>query len=67
MSNRLIGQLVQEQKFSKDYASRVAMLMNLAEAGRSLADAARASGIAYNMAAKLAVDLKITFKSNGPA
>lgn len=67
MSNLLIGQLMHEQRFDKAHASRVAMFMNLAEAGRSMADAARVAGLSAQVAGKLAVDLKITFKSNGPA
>lgn len=63
----LVEQLVFEEKLPKDRARQVAMLAQLAEAGRPLAAAARAVGLDHGVAAEYARRFLITFKSNGPA
>ncbi len=61
----LIAQLILDEKLGKEEARRVAMLANLAEAGRPLAAAARAVGIGEGHARHLAERFKIKFRS-GP-
>jgi len=64
---RLIGQLMADEKLSKEEAQRVSLLADYADAGRPAAAAARALGITVDHAVHLAARFKITFASGGPA